>query len=196
MGRRWRTRTYIKEVVISPEEVARRKAHALQANAEIADIQIPRIQADLARHQAIIEQFARSHRVPVVEAHLLREQLAARQQSIKKAEEDNRLIRQRICAARQEIEKITNSDRHAQGIFRSISFGYTPSPEAVNRIVRQRNIIQEAESALEVQTHSMQRLSEEEQAFVTAFDMARALENSIRHHEGAKKPFQKVAGLL
>jgi len=138
MGRRWRKRTYIKEIVISPEEVARRKAQALQANAEIADIQIPQLKAALAQHRAIIEQFAHSRGVPIEHLPVLREQLSSRQLLIRKAEEEAqegaRRAQQRITAARREIERITESDKRSQGILRRIFLGYTPSPEAVSRV--------------------------------------------------------------
>jgi 5-methylcytosine-specific restriction endonuclease McrA len=192
MGRRWRRRTYIKEVLISPEEVARRKAHAVQANADIADIQIPRLQADLARHEAIIEQFARSRGVPLADVSKLRELLAARQLSIKKVEEEARLAQQRLWAAKQEIEKIINSDKRAQGVLRRLFFGYTPSAETVREVALQREIIQQAESTLGIPSHGLEKLSEEEQAFIAAFDMAEAIRNSIRHHEAAKRKLVRM----
>jgi HNH endonuclease len=192
MGRRWRRRTYIKEVMISPEEVACRKAYAVQAIAKIADIQIPRLQIDLARYEAFIEQFSCSRGVPIADVSALREQLAARQLSITKAEEEARLAQQRIWAVKREIERITESDKQTQGILRCMFLGYTPSAEAVSQIARQREIIQPAESALRIQGDRLEKLSEEEQAFVTAFDMAVAVRNSIGHHEAAKKKLLRM----
>ena len=148
MGRRWRKRTYQKEVV-SQEEAARRKERAIRANAEIAGFQMPRAQAEVVRNQELIRHFVLSRGASADSAAALREQLVLkRDDAARRAAEEQLLARQRIFEARREIEKVTEVDKQSRGALRPLFFDYTPSPSALARIARQGEIIAEAEAAL------------------------------------------------
>jgi 5-methylcytosine-specific restriction endonuclease McrA len=183
---------YIQRPAISPQEVARRREHAIRANVEIAEVRLPQLRLEIARHQAVIEQFACSRGISAVDSSVLREQLAARQAAIREAQEEKRLAQQRISRAKQEIDRLTEVDKQTQGTIRCMLFGYSPSADTLKRIAQQQQVIQEAEEVHQTDCAAAAELSEDEMAFVIAYDTVIAMQNSMRHHESAKKKLLRM----